>query len=59
MLNFLTALIDAHFHALQHTLNFIYTTASQGIILYAFIQFFLQAFSNSDWGSCILILNEL
>ena len=42
-----------HFQALQHTLNYVYSTAGQGILLCASDHLSLQAFSDTDWGSCI------
>ncbi|CAO2825118.1 unnamed protein product [Amaranthus hypochondriacus] len=43
----------AHFQALQHTLNYVHSTAGQGILLRATDHLSLQAFSDSDWGSCV------
>ncbi|CAO2816812.1 unnamed protein product [Amaranthus hypochondriacus] len=44
---------EAHFQALKHTLNYVYHTAGQGIILHAADSLSLQAFSDSDWGACV------
>lgn len=44
---------DSHFQALQHTLNDVYSTAGQGILLRATDHLSLQAFSDSDGGSYI------
>lgn len=44
---------EAHFQALQHTLNYVHHTAGQGIILHATDHLSLQAFSDSDWGACV------
>ena len=41
-----------HASALQHTLNYVHTTASQGIIIRGSAQLKLQAYSDSDWASC-------
>lgn len=50
---YMQALTDGHFPALQHTLNYVQTTAGQRIILHASNQLSLQAFSKSYWDSCI------
>lgn len=44
---------DSHWEALQHTLNYIHSTCGQGIILSADAHITLQAFSDSDWASCV------
>lgn len=44
---------DSHMAALKHTLNYVSSTCGQGIILNASDSITLQAFSDSDWGSCI------
>ncbi|CAO2822826.1 unnamed protein product [Amaranthus hypochondriacus] len=41
-----------HYNALLHTLNYVYSTIGQGILLKASTQLSLQAFSDSDWASC-------
>lgn len=43
----------AHYQALLHTINYAHTTAGQYILLRATNHLSLQAFSYSDWGSCI------
>lgn len=42
----------AHLSALYHLLSYIHHTHSQGILLRAIPSLTLQAFSDSDWGSC-------
>ena len=44
---------DLHFAALQHTLSYVSSTAGQGIILKGSDKLNLQAFSDSDWASCV------
>ena len=44
---------DAHFQALQHTLNYVHSTAGEGILLRATDHLSLQAFLDSDWGSYV------
>ena len=41
-----------HYEALQYSLKYITSTASQVILLHATYQLTLQAFSDSDWASC-------
>ena len=41
-----------HWQALKHTLNYIYSTYGQGIILQGNSKLSLQAFSYSDWAAC-------
>ena len=41
-----------HALALQHTLNYVHTTSSQGIIIKGSDQLHLQAYSDSEWASC-------
>ena len=41
-----------HASALQHTLNYVHSTASQGILIKGSDQLQLQAYSDSDWASC-------
>ena len=41
-----------HYQALLHTLNYVASTAGQGIILNASNKLILQAFTDSDWGAC-------
>lgn len=41
-----------HSDALVHTLNYLHSTARQGILLKATDKLSLQAFSDSDWASC-------
>ena len=43
---------NAHYNALLHTLNYVHSTAGQGILLNASDKLSLQAFSDSDWASC-------
>lgn len=43
----------SHFSALQHLLNYVHSTAGQGIFLKAGDQLTLQAYSDSDWGACL------
>lgn len=42
-----------HFKALTHTLQYVASTAGQGILLRATPQLTLHAFSDSDWAGCI------
>lgn len=42
-----------HFNALMHTLKYVGSTTGQGIVLKASDQLTLQAYSDSDWGSCV------
>lgn len=44
---------DLHLAALKHTLSYVNTTTGQGIILQGSTKLNLQAFSNSDWASCV------
>ena len=44
---------DFHWKALHHTLSYVERTCGQGILLKATNKITVQAFSNSDWGSCI------
>lgn len=41
-----------HFQALNHTLQYVASTAGLGITLHATDQLVLQAFTDSDWGAC-------
>lgn len=41
-----------HWDALIHTLNYIYSTSGQGIVLKRCAKLTLQAYTNSDWGAC-------
>ena len=43
---------QSHFDALLHVLQYINTTAGQGILLKGEAHLSLQAFSDSDWASC-------
>ncbi|KAL8154536.1 hypothetical protein AgCh_000052 [Apium graveolens] len=42
-----------HYEALMHVMDYIASTAGQGILLKANEQLTLQAFSDSDWGACL------
>lgn len=42
-----------HYSALLHTLNYVSSTIDQGILLKATDRITLQAFSDSDWASCL------
>ena len=44
---------DHHLTALKHTLSYVSSTASQGIVLQGSTKLNLQAFSDSDWASCV------
>ena len=44
---------DSHWQALQHILSYVSHTCGQGILLKASNKLTIQAFSDSDWGSCI------
>ena len=53
-LNFLTTRpTEIHYQALIHTLNYVATTAGQGILLKATNNLCFKAFSDSDWGACL------
>ena len=41
-----------HVAALHHTLNYVHSTANQGINIKGSTQLQLQAYSDSDWASC-------
>ena len=41
-----------HYNALQHVLQYVTHSSTQGILLKGSEQLRLQAFSDSDWGSC-------
>lgn len=41
-----------HWHALQHTLNYVHSTCRQGILLQWESKLVLQAFTVSDWAAC-------
>uniref|UniRef100_A0A803M4B8 Uncharacterized protein n=1 Tax=Chenopodium quinoa TaxID=63459 RepID=A0A803M4B8_CHEQI len=43
---------SSHLQALTHTLNYVASTAGQGIIFKGGMDLRLQAFSDSDWGAC-------
>ena len=43
---------QSHFDALLHVLQYVNTTAGQGILLKGEDTLTLQAFSDSDWASC-------
>lgn len=43
----------SHLSALHHTLRYIAGSITHGILLHAFNQLTLQAFSDADWASCI------
>ncbi|XP_057543379.1 uncharacterized mitochondrial protein AtMg00810-like [Amaranthus tricolor] len=49
---FLQAPKNSHYSALQHVLQYVNNTSSQGILLKASDKLLLQAFSDSDWGAC-------
>lgn len=42
----------SHLQALKHTFSYIAGTVAQGILLKGSCSLILQAFSDSDWGSC-------
>lgn len=44
---------ELHDKALLHTLNYVATTAGQGILLKGSDKLTLKAYSDSDWGACI------
>lgn len=44
---------DSHWNALKHTLHYVHSTCGQRSILNATNQLTMQAFSDSDWGSCL------
>ena len=44
---------SSHWQALHHTLSYVSHTCGQGIFLRASNKITIQAFSASDWGSCI------
>lgn len=44
---------DSHWHALQHTRNYVHSTCGQGIVLSGGKDIVLQAFSDSDWASSV------
>lgn len=50
---FMQAPRTSHWKALMHTLNYVYTTCGQGIVLKGDSKLVLQAFSDSDWASCV------
>lgn len=50
---------SSHWNALLHTLNNMYSTCGQGIKLKAQDKLILQAYSNSDWGTCIDTRNSI
>lgn len=43
----------SHYDALVHTLNYVHSTAGQGILLQASNKLSLQAFFESNWASCL------
>jgi len=43
----------SHFLALEHTLRYLTGSSGQGILLQANCSLSLQAFSDSDWASCL------
>ena len=49
---FLHAPRISHYNALQHLLQYVTHSSTQGILLKGSEQLRLQAFSDSDWGSC-------
>lgn len=50
---FMQSPTDLHYQALVHTLNYVATTAGQGILLKASDTLTLHAYSDSDWGACL------
>ena len=42
---------DTHWAALIHTMNYLYSTCGQGILIQGNTQLTLQAYSDSDWGA--------
>ncbi|XP_057526479.1 uncharacterized mitochondrial protein AtMg00810-like [Amaranthus tricolor] len=44
---------EPHLQALHHTISYVAHTAGQGILLKGSDKLALQAFSDSDWASCI------
>ena len=44
---------SSHWKALLHILNYVFTTCGQGIKLKGQDKLILQAYSDSDWGSCV------
>lgn len=42
----------SHWNALIHTLNYVYNTTIQGILLNGETNIILQAYTDSDWGAC-------
>lgn len=44
---------DSHLNALHHALSYVYHTSGRGIILQGTDKLTLQAFSDSNWGSCV------
>lgn len=44
---------DSHWQALQHTLSYVSNTCGQGILFKPSNKLKIQAFSDSDWGSCV------
>lgn len=43
---------NSHWNALMHTLNYVYSTCGQGIVLQGQDTLTLQAYSDSNWGAC-------
>ena len=50
---FMQQLRDSHWTALRHTLNYVHSTCGEGIIMDGSNKLTLQAFSDSDWGTCV------
>lgn len=44
---------SSHLEALKHTLNYVHSTSSQGILVQGSTKLVLQAYSDSDWGACL------
>lgn len=44
---------ELHFQALRHTLNYVYSTSGQGILLQGSNALHLHAYSDSDWEACL------
>ena len=50
---------NSHWKTLIHTLNYVYSTCGQGIQLKGSDKLILQAYLDSDWGSCVDIRRSI